>query len=133
MGEYLGIIILIIFVVVIVFILGMFVGRKNSGKLHSNMMGKLMDRQQKMLEKNSDKLEGLMSSAIKARKKMLDEHADDLAYMSQKEAEIKRGGVHTTAKAIKKGFSDSDTTFCKHCGASIDSDSKFCKKCGKEQ
>ena len=61
------------------------------------------------------------------------ENADDLAYMSQKEAEIKSGGVRTTAKAVKEGLTGVESVFCKHCGASIDSDSKFCKKCGKEQ
>ena len=53
--------------------------------------------------------------------------------MSQKEAEIKSGGVRTTAKAVKEGLTGVESVFCKHCGASIDSDSKFCKKCGKEQ
>ena len=44
-------------------------------------------------------------------------------------------GEHTelTAKRIKKGFMDTEKSFCKHCGAEIDKDSKFCKSCGKEQ
>ena len=133
MSENFGIILLIICVVVIVYIFGMVVRRKNSGGLHGNMMANLIDEQQKMLEKNSDKLEGLMSTAIKTRKKILDENADDLAYLSQKEAELKSGGVRTTAKAVKEGLTGVESVFCKHCGASIDSDSKFCKKCGKEQ
>lgn len=133
MSENLGIIVLIICGAVVLFIFGMVVRRKNSGRLHGNMMANLIDEQQKMLEKNSDKLEGLMSTAIKTRKKILDENADDLAYINQKEAELKSGGVRTTAKAVKEGLTGVESVFCKHCGASIDSDSKFCKKCGKEQ
>lgn len=133
MGEYLGIIVLIVVVAVIAITIGMFIGRKNSGGLHGNLMDSLMNQQQKMLERNSDKLEGMMSTAIKTRKKILDENADDLAYINQKEAELKSGGVRTTAKAVKEGLTGVESVFCKHCGASIDSDSKFCKKCGKEQ
>lgn len=133
MSENLGIIVLIICGAVVLFIFGMVVRIKNSGRLHGNMMANLIDEQQKMLEKNSDKLEGLMSTAIKTRKKILDENADDLAYINQKEAELKSGGVRTTAKAVKEGLTGVESVFCKHCGASIDSDSKFCKKCGKEQ
>lgn len=133
MGDYLGIIVLVIFAIVIIFFLGMFLGKRKSGGFHGNMMSNLMDQQQKMLEKNSGSLEGMMSAMIKTRKKILDENAEDLAYMSQKEAEIKSAGVRTTAKAVKDGLTDNDTAFCKHCGVSIDGDSKFCKKCGKEQ
>ena len=64
---------------------------------------------------------------------LMEQNNNDLAYMSQKEAEIKSGGVRTTAKAVKEGLTGVESVFCKHCGASIDSDSKFCKKCGKEQ
>lgn len=135
MGEYLGIVVLIIFGVVVVFMLGMFAGRKNSGGLHSNMMSNIMEQQQKMLEGNSDKLEGMMSTMIKTRKKILDENADDLDYMNKKEAEIESAGVRIKAKAVKEGLTgvESNTAFCKHCGASIDADSNFCKSCGKEQ
>lgn len=133
MGDKIGTIILILIPMVIIFLMGIYIGKKKNGGLHSNMMDDLLDQHQNLLGNSSAKLENIMSSMIKTKKRILDDNAEDLAYLSQKEAELKSAGVRTTAKAVKDGLTDNDTAFCKHCGISIDNDSKFCKKCGKEQ
>lgn len=103
------------------------------GPVRKSMMSSMLKQQKELFDNHSDKLEGMMSSMLKTKKKILDNNADDIAYINQKEAELKSGGVRTTAKAVKEGLTGVESVFCKHCGASIDSDSKFCKKCGKEQ
>lgn len=134
MGEYFGIIITIGLIIAIVVIGIIFTSRrKMTGGLHGKMMDDLLKTQQNMLNNKSGRLEGLMSSVIQTKKKILEENAEDLAYIAQKEAELKSGGVRVTAKAVKDGLTGNDDVFCKYCGAMIDSDSKFCKSCGKEQ
>lgn len=122
-----GVVIFIVFAVVLV------VAFLTFGPLRKNMMNNLLKQQKDMLQNNQGTLEELMSTALKTKKNIIDKNSEDIAYINQKEAELKSAGVRTTAKAIKEGFTDSDSVYCKHCGASIDSDSKFCKKCGKEQ
>lgn len=81
----------------------------------------------------SPKLRGkMMSKQIKATRYMMNESKDDIKSVTTDFAEATKGGVETTARAIKKGLIDSDKIYCKHCGAEIDKDSKFCKRCGKE-
>ena len=103
------------------------------GPVRKSMMNSLLKQQKELFDNHSDKLESMMSSMLKTKKRILDNNADDIAYINQKEAELKSGGIRTAAKAVKDGFTDADVVFCKHCGVSIDSDSKFCKKCGKKQ
>lgn len=127
MGEYIG----IILIVLLIFVLfGIIVVR---GSFSKNMMKSLLKQQKDLLSDDEGTLEELASTALKAKKKILENNAEDIAYINQKEAELKSAGIRTTAKAIKDGLTYNDTSFCKHCGTSIDSDSKFCKKCGKEQ
>lgn len=133
MGEYMWIIILIAFLVVAAIVLSRVVSRKNNGGIHSKLMNDLLSENKNIFKDSSSTLENMMSSMIQTKKKILEENADDLAYISQKEAEIESSGVRIKAKAVKDGLTDNDTAFCKHCGTAIDSDSKFCKKCGKEQ
>ena len=73
----------------------------------------------------------LIGKQLEANKYMVDEHKDDIKSISDNVAEATKGGVKTTARAIKEGFKD--TVFCKHCGAEIEADSTFCKACGKKQ
>ena len=73
----------------------------------------------------------LMGKQIEAGKYMVEEHKDDFKSISDNIADATKGGVKTTARAIKEGFTDS--VFCKHCGKEIPADSKFCKHCGKQQ
>lgn len=81
----------------------------------------------------SPKLRGkMMSRQIKAQKYMMEESMDDLRSISNDMAHATKGGISTTARAIRDGFSQGNI-HCKHCGARIDSDSRFCKECGKEQ
>ena len=127
------IIILIAFLVVAAIVLSRVVSRKNNGGIHSKLMNDLLSENKNIFKDSSSTLENMMSSMIQTKKKILEENADDLAYISQKEAEIESSGVRIKAKAVKDGLTDNDTAFCKHCGTAIDSDSKFCKKGGKEK
>ena len=74
----------------------------------------------------------MMSKGIKAAKYMVDESKDDINSISTDMAEATSNGVEITARAIKKGLTEDESIFCKHCGAKIDKDSKFCSKCGNE-
>ena len=127
MGEYIGIILIVLLIFAVFGIIFMY---RSSSK---NMMKSLLKQQKDLLSDKEGTLEELASTALKAKKKILENNAEDIAYINQKEAELKSAGIRTTAKAMKEGFTDSDSVYCKHCGTSIDSDSKFCKKCGKEQ
>ncbi|MBP3920199.1 MAG: zinc ribbon domain-containing protein [Bacilli bacterium] len=75
----------------------------------------------------------MMSRQMKSVKYMMDESKDDIESISTNMANATKGGIETTARAIKKGFTDEGDIYCKHCGSKIDNDSKFCKICGKEQ
>lgn len=74
-----------------------------------------------------------MSNHIKATKYMMDESEDAIRDISTSMADATKDGIQITARAIKNGFVEEETIYCKHCGTKIDADSKFCKKCGKEQ
>lgn len=81
----------------------------------------------------SSKMRGkMMSKLVKSTKYMVDESKDDIKSISTNIAEAQSEGTEITARAIKKGFAEEESIFCKHCGAKIDKDSKFCNKCGKE-
>lgn len=100
------------------------------------LRGKMMSRQFKsikyMMDESKDDFADIANSAINIKKNILDNNEDVLTKMVNQEANIIKGGVETTARAIKKGITE-DKIYCKHCGSPIDSDSKFCKSCGKEQ
>ena len=75
----------------------------------------------------------MMSKEVKARRYMIDEVKDDIESISTNMADASKEGIKITTSAIKEGFSERESIFCKHCGSRIDADSKFCKSCGKEQ
>ena len=75
----------------------------------------------------------MMSRQVKSVKYMVDESKDDIESISTDMANATKEGVEITAHAIKKGFTEDEKIYCKHCGSRIDQDSKFCKNCGKEQ
>ena len=75
----------------------------------------------------------MMSKQVKSVKYMMDESKDDIESISTNMANATKGRIETTARAIKKGFTDEENIYCKHCGNKIDVDSKFCKICGKGQ
>ena len=82
----------------------------------------------------SPKLRGkFMSSQIKAMKNATEESKDDIEKMSTTMANATKDATEIKARAIKRGLTEDEDIYCKHCGAKIDSDSKFCKSCGKEQ
>lgn len=64
---------------------------------------------------------------------MMDESKDDIESISTNMANATKDSIEITTRAIKKGFTEKENIFCKHCGSKIDEDSKFCKNCGKEQ
>lgn len=75
----------------------------------------------------------MMSKQIKATRYMVDESKEDIESISTHMAEATKDGIETTVRAIKKGITENDEIYCKHCGTKIAKDSKFCKNCGKEQ
>ena len=75
----------------------------------------------------------IMSRQIKAAKYMMDESKNDIEVISSSMANATKGGVETTSRAVKKGFTSDDVVFCKYCDYPIDRDSKYCKNCGKKQ
>ena len=107
-----------------------------SSKFRSKVMGHQLKMQKQMLDDNKELLQelGMLSGEIgvKTTKGIIDENEDDLRDIATKGADISKGAITTTARAIKEGLTDEEI-YCKHCGTSIDSDSTFCKKCGKEQ
>ena len=70
---------------------------------------------------------------LKMQKQIIDENEDILKDISAKSAGISSPGYEITARAVKKGLTEEEDIYCKHCGKNIDADSKFCNKCGKEQ
>ena len=75
----------------------------------------------------------MMSKQVKSMKYMVDESKDDIQSISTNMADATSSGIETTVRSIRKGFSENESIYCKHCGSVIDKDSKFCKHCGKEQ
>lgn len=75
----------------------------------------------------------MMSRQIKAAKYMMDDSKEDIENISTNMANSTKEGIEITTRAIKKGFTEEEGIYCKHCGSKIDNDSKFCKNCGKEQ
>ena len=64
---------------------------------------------------------------------IIDENEDDIRHVVSKSADMSKDAITTTTRAIKKGLTEDDSIYCKHCGKKIDADSKFCSICGKEQ
>lgn len=91
--------------------------------------------QKKTMHANKDDLTELASLksdiALKSKKNIMDENEEILENLATKSASINQKGVEITARAIKKGLTESEKIHCKHCGKSIDDDSEFCKHCGK--
>ena len=73
--------------------------------------------------------------SVKSQKYHIEENKQDLTDIANATADITKGAVKTTARAVKEGFTEptEPQMYCKHCGAQIDANSRFCKVCGKEQ
>lgn len=103
----------------------------------SKFFGHQLKMQKRVLEDNKDVMAdiGKISGEIgvKTAKGVIDENEDDIRHVVNKSADISKDAITTTTRAIKKGLTEDDSIYCKHCGASIDSDSTFCKACGKKQ
>ena len=103
----------------------------------SKFFGHQLKMQKRVLEDNKDVMAdiGKISGEIgvKTAKGVIDENEDDIRHVVSKSADISKDAITTTTRAIKKGLTEDDSIYCKHCGASIDADSTFCKDCGKKQ
>ena len=108
-----------------------------SPKLRAKMMGQQVKSMKYMLDENKDNLTDIATTtggiAAQSFNNIINENEDALRNSTNKVSDIAAPAIEKTTRAIKKGFTESDNVYCKHCGASIDSDSKFCKSCGKEQ
>ena len=71
--------------------------------------------------------------STKSTKYIINNNKDDLTDITNTSADIIDDAITQTARSVKRGLSQKESMFCKHCGAQIDIDSKFCNKCGKEQ
>lgn len=130
----------IMFVIVGIFIalvFGFTIALIISPKLRGKMMSKQVKAMKHMVDYSKEDMEDLSATlgnvSVKTKKRILDENEEDLTNISNMEANIKKESIKTKARAVKEGFSDVDTIYCKHCGKKIDMDSTFCKKCGKKQ
>lgn len=103
----------------------------------SKFFGHQLKMQKRVMEDNKEIMTdiGKISGEIgvKTAKGVIDENEDDIRHVVSKSADISKDAITTTTRAIKKGLTEDDSIYCKHCGASIDSDSTFCKACGKKQ
>lgn len=113
------------------------IGMMFSPRLRAKMMGKQVKAAKYMMEENKDDLTDILTAAgdiaVKSGKNILDVNEGALTDMATKSANISKEGIEISARAIKKGFTEEDKEYCKHCGETIDKDSTFCKKCGKQQ
>lgn len=90
-----------------------------------------------MLEDNKEVMQDIGKITgeigVKTAKGVFDENEEDIRHVVGKTADISKDAITTTTRAIKKGLTEEDAVYCKHCGESIDSDSTFCKACGNKQ
>lgn len=74
----------------------------------------------------------MLKKSVKSVKEVVEDSKEDIKSMSTNMAEAQEKSIEIKARAIKKGLTENENNFCKHCGKTIDTDSKFCSKCGKE-
>ncbi len=108
-----------------------------STKTRNKVVSNMIKGQKELLKSSKDDMKDILtelgSISAEAQKNIIDKNEETLKYNANKSADINKSAVETTARAFKKGFTEDEDIFCKHCGNKIDTDSKFCKKCGKEQ
>ena len=119
----------IVMVLMIIFTLLLMFSASFRGKL----MSKQIKSMKKMMEYSEEDLKDLANKGIDIKKEIVYNNEDSLRNISNMEANINKGKIETTARAIKKGLAEDNKVYCKHCGSLIDNDSKYCKNCGKEQ
>lgn len=108
-----------------------------SPKARGKMMSKQIEAMKHMTNYSRDDIEDVITTlgnvSANAQNNIINQNEDILKNIATKQANINKDAIKTTVGAIKEGFSDNNTVFCKHCGSVIDADSRFCKVCGKEQ
>ncbi len=129
----------IFFVIIILAVIGVFAftlmlmfGTKTKSKLLARQVKSLRGATDLSKEDIESMLTNLSDVSIKSRKKVIEENEDNLKDIADANARINKGAVKETAKAFKEGFTSSNKTYCKYCGAEIDADSVYCNKCGKK-
>lgn len=127
------IIVPILMLLMFVFVMCMLFSSKFRGKLMSHQMKAVKHMTDYSKQDMEDVMTNLGNVAVNSRNNIINENEDVLRDLANKQAEINKDAIKTTASAIRDGFSDEATMFCKHCGSVIDADSVFCKACGKEQ
>jgi hypothetical protein len=127
----------VVFLIVFISIFILFLASLLSPKLRGKMMSRQIKATKFMVEESKDNLKGLYSTTagigIAGKKAILDQNADELRDIAMREADIASAGIETRARSVKRGLTQEDSIYCKHCGTAIDSDSRFCKECGKGQ
>ena len=129
MFELMFIIVPLFIGITFIFTIAMIISPKLRGKFMSHQLKSM----RYMLEESQDDFAKLSGTAVNIKKHVLDENETVLTDIAEKEAKITSVGIRSTAKAIKEGLIETDSIYCKYCGATIDADSKYCKECGKEQ
>ena len=104
-----------------------------SPKARGKMMSKNIKSMRYMLDESKEDIEHLSTNMINSTKNIVDKSKDDIESISENMANATKSGVETTTRAIKKGLTEENVMYCKHCGTKIDKDSKFCKHCGNGQ
>ena len=127
-------VIIVIILTVAGFILGlvMMFSPKFRGKLLSTQLKSLNYATHESKKDLENITYNMMSSQTKGMSHAIDETKGDIESISNDVANTTKSGIEITARAIKKGFTEDEKIYCKHCGAKIDKDSIFCKSCGKE-
>jgi hypothetical protein len=115
MGMYIFIGFLVLFgITVIIMIYKTF-----SPKGRAKWMGEQIKAMQYMVDENKESLEDLGTTTgnigVNVQKNIIDQNEEKLKDIATKKAEISKEGVEITARAIKDGFTDNDTIYCKHC------------------
>ena len=68
-----------------------------------------------------------MSILAKVQNNVMKNNEDILRQNADMNADINKDAIRIMSKAVKEGFSDDNTVYCKNCGQLIDEDSRFYK------
>ena len=132
-SSTMGIIFIIIFIVSIGFFVFVFL-TIFSPKMRSKMLGRQLKITKRVLDDNKETIKDIHNLqadiAIESADKILDKHEDTIRKNVTKMADISSDSVETTARAIKKGISQ--TKQCPECLKFNDEKAKFCQECGKK-
>jgi rubrerythrin len=144
MFDFLMMVPLIMFVVVLIFFIFMAVGMF-TGKTHARMMKRNIKTLKTVTDTMGDDMKDLVGNLAEMKKDIYQAHGDTFREVASMEAEIEAEKTRAKAQAIKDVFGNEAKTtqgtyttepksgkvVCQNCGSLIDSDSMYCKICGK--